>query len=48
MHQLLHMLSLPTPWFSSHAGQLLDEFNDVNQGEKALMKLWNKRMAQAL
>ena len=28
-------------WLRSHTKRMLDEFTDVNEGEKRLMKLWN-------
>ena len=30
-----------TSWLNEHMGRLMDEFTDVNEGEKIMMKLWN-------
>jgi len=30
-----------TQWLNEHMGKLMDEFTDVNEGEKVMMKLWN-------
>lgn len=33
-------------WLTTHMKQMIDEFTDVNEGEKALMKMWNIHIMQ--